>query len=70
MSEPIRVVWRGVDGFEDEGYFASLTEAQAYAHKWAGEQPELGDVYATSADGAGSITADGASLADLFPKAG
>ena len=71
MTEPakltITVRYSAVDGYRARKGFASLQEAQKFAHKWVGDHPEIGGNYAISDDGVGKVTVSGTTLTELFP---
>ena len=69
-AEPaaIKVHVEAVDGFKTTHLCKNLTEARKAAQEHVGATPDIGSGYAVSADGVVKVTADGASLRDLFPR--
>jgi hypothetical protein len=65
----ITIAYRSCDGFRTKRRFKTLKGAQKYAHHMVGPAPELGGGYAISGDAVGRVTVQGATLAELFPKA-
>ena len=66
----IHLRYSSVDGCTKKQSFASLADAQRFAHHWIGPHPEIGRAYAISGDSVGKIEADGVTLAALFPEPG
>ena len=69
MTEPrdIRLTCRTVDRCRKTARFTTIEGARRFAHRWIGEQANLGPGYAVSFDGVATLTADGCSLAELWP---
>jgi len=65
----VHVSYSSIDNFHRTRSFKTLENAQNFAQKWIGETPEFGTGYAISDDGIGKITVNGATIAELFPKA-
>ena len=63
----IVVDYSSIDGGHTRRTFKSVRGARSFAHKWVGEDADLGSHYAVSSDGIGKVTVAGASLAELFP---
>lgn len=67
----IILYYRASDGASLTKIFKTLAGAQAFAHKWVGPHPEMGQNYAVSFDGVGTVRVigkDGVSIRDLFPE--
>lgn len=62
----IKITYSTVDRFVKVGRYKTLKGAQAFAHKWVGEHPEMGSTYAVSGDGVGKVTVTGCTLKELF----
>jgi hypothetical protein len=64
----IKVTYQSVDRFRMARSFRTIEGARAFAQRRLGPHPDLGSGYAVSFDGIGTITVQGARLADLFPE--
>ena len=70
----MKVIYRSIDRVRIARSFKTLKGAQAFAHKWVGEHPEIATSfsvaasYAVSGDGVGKITVEGCTLAEIFPE--
>jgi hypothetical protein len=67
-AREIVVAYSSIDGGHKRGKFATIAGARKFAHKWVGEDADLGSSYAVSFDGIGKVTVEGATLAELFPR--
>lgn len=67
-TRDIKVSYRSVDRCSKTRRFKTLEGAQRFAQEWVGETPELGTSYAVSGDGIGTVTIEGATLQELFPR--
>jgi hypothetical protein len=68
-KQTIRVHYTSIDGVHKTRAFNDIVAAQLFAQDMLGECPEIGSHYAVSGDGVGKITVNGATLAQLFPRA-
>lgn len=67
-TRDITLRYHAVDGHRTTRVYKTIETARAYAQKMLGECPELGQNYAVSGDGVGTITAEGCTLIELFPR--
>jgi hypothetical protein len=62
----ITVRYSAVDGFRQTRKFKTVSGARRYAEKWVGASPDMGNFYAVSSDGVGTISVSGIRVGQLF----
>tara|TARA_R110000868_G_scaffold74482_2_gene215409 strand:+ start:139 stop:351 length:213 start_codon:yes stop_codon:yes gene_type:complete len=62
----IKVSYRSIDGCAINRTYNTLEAARKFACEYVGSRPDIGCGYAVSGDGAGTVTVQGVTLAELF----